>query len=398
MSGSKGSTSPWTKSPLAFSVLDSHTKNVWSQPDVQITGQPLPSGKTENSLEGITDDFPATLPRTLNDFNAVEEPSSSSSHHHQSVQYSTSSSRKSSELPGPDKREQNGGSPNNLQMSSNNNSDDQPKANGLAQHPYLSSPGCPPQYNNETPSSNSGHVYGGHHGYSSPTNFQVPPGYQLVPIGSLPNNQANQPYPPNSGIYPGPQSIVPWSPSPGPIQPNGYARSPQLPYSPNTSYPSPLTAASYPSHSHSVGPSPISDGPSGFSKSPGPIAPRGSRVSLPTSSHLARLPNEFTPTTVHRNYPTPPSTSSKAQTGAGHSYHLSAASLDGPSVANHSASGPTAPSGYPEHAFGPFHNPTGLPVHPQQQPPPSNFNQAVHHGSGPGGTDVFLFPLAFSVC
>ncbi|KAA1075279.1 hypothetical protein PGT21_032729 [Puccinia graminis f. sp. tritici] len=385
MSGSKGSTSPWTKSPLAFSVLDSHTKNVWSQPDGQITGQPLPSGKTENSLEGITDDFPATLPRTLNDFNAVEEPSSSSSHHHQPVQYSTSSSRKSSELPGPGKREQNGGSPSNLQMSSNNNSDDQPKANGLAQHPYLSSPGCPPQYNNETPSSNSGHMYGGHHGFSSPTNFQVPPGYQLVPIGSLPSNQANQPYPSNSGIYPGPQSVAPWSPSPGPIQPNGYARSPQLPYSPNTSYPSPLTSASYPSHSHTVGPSPISDGPSGFSKSPGPIAPRGSRVSLPTSSHLARLPNEFTPTTVHRNYPTPPSASSKAQTGTGHSYHLSAGSLDGPSVANHSAGGPTAPSGYPEHPFGPFHPPTGLPVHQQQQPPPSNFNQAVHHGSGPGG-------------
>ncbi|PLW35552.1 hypothetical protein PCANC_22813 [Puccinia coronata f. sp. avenae] len=98
MSNCKGLTLSWSKSPLAFSTLDSHPKNVWSQPDGQITGQPSPTGKAENSLEGITDDFPATLARTLNNFNAKKEPSSSTSHH--LAQYSSSPARKSSKLTG----------------------------------------------------------------------------------------------------------------------------------------------------------------------------------------------------------------------------------------------------------------------------------------------------------
>ncbi|PLW49144.1 hypothetical protein PCASD_03000 [Puccinia coronata f. sp. avenae] len=393
MSGSKGSTSPWNKSPLAFSVLDSHTKNVWSQPDGQITGQPPPIGKAENSLEGIADDFPATLPRTLNDFNAEEEPSSSTSH--QPAQYSSSSARKSSELTGSGgKREPNGGSPHNLQLGSSNYSDDhQPKANGLSgQHQYTNSPGGPPQYNNDaSSSSNSGHMYS-HHGYSSPSNFQVPPGYQLVPIGSLQSTQPTQQYPSIAGIYPGQPASAPWSPSPGPIQPNGYARSPQL-YSPNTSYPSPLTSSSYPSHAHSAGLNTISDGP-GFNKSPGPIAPRGSRASVPTASHLVnRQPNElsnFPPNSHPRNHPHYAPSSAKAQAAPGHNYHPSASSLDGPSSQHPSVSNTPTPAGgagpgsYVDGSFGPFHPAAGLPplVH---LPPPTSFNQGAHHASGAGG-------------
>ncbi|KAI7957725.1 hypothetical protein MJO29_005942 [Puccinia striiformis f. sp. tritici] len=408
MSGSKGSTSPWTKSPLAFSVLDSHTKNVWSQPDGQITGQPPPSGKTENSLEGITDDFPASLPRTLNDFNAVEEPSSST--RHPAAQFSSSSSsRKSTELPGPNKREQNGESPNTLHLGSNNNSDEPPKTNGLVQHPYMNPPGGPAHYNNESPSLNSGHIYGPH-GYSSPNNFQVPPGYQLVPIGSLQNSQATPQYPSISGIYPGQQPTAPWSPSPGPGQPNGYARSPQL-YSPNTSFSSPVTSASYPSHPHSVGPSPISDGP-GFNKSPGPIAPRGSRSSVPTStSHpnrqqqpneLVNLPSNSNTSNNNNNLrrnqpnysPHPPSSTSKAQnSNTGHSYQVSVGSLD--LTSQHPPNNNLPPGGgngvgpggvYPDSAgFGPFHHSqTGLLHHQQSLPIPTSFNNGVHLGGGTG--------------
>ncbi|PLW26680.1 hypothetical protein PCANC_18579 [Puccinia coronata f. sp. avenae] len=42
-----------------------------------------------------------------------------------------------------------------------------------------------------------------HHGYSSPTNFQVPPSDQLVPIDSLQSTQPPQQYPSIVGIYPG---------------------------------------------------------------------------------------------------------------------------------------------------------------------------------------------------
>ncbi|KAH9467503.1 hypothetical protein Pst134EA_011145 [Puccinia striiformis f. sp. tritici] len=151
--------------------------------DGQVTGQPPPSGKTENSLEGITDDFPASLPRT----------------------------------------------PERFQCGSNNNSDEPPKTNEL-----------------------------------------VPPGYQLVPIGSLQNSQATPQYPSISGIYPGQQPTAPWSPSP-------------------------VTSASYPSHPTSVGPSRSRIDLASI-KAQGPIAPRGSRSSVPTStSHPNRQqqPNEL---------------------------------------------------------------------------------------------------------
>lgn len=369
MSGSKGSSSPWTKSPLAFSVLDSHTKNVWSQPDGQITGQPPSSGKTENSLEGIADDFPATLPRTLNDFNAEEEPSSSNSHH--PGPFNSPSTRKSTDLKGDGKHEQNGVQ-NNLQMGgTSNNPDDQPKVNGLGPHPYMNSPGNPgPMYS--------------HHGFSSPTNFQVPPGYQLVPIGSLQTTQPTQQFPSINGIYPGQQPSGPWSPTPGPIQqPNGYARSPQL-YSPNTSYPSPATSSSYPSHP-SIGPSPISDGP-GFNKSPGPIAPRGSRVTVPSNHQPNELSN-LPPSNVHRNHPNYPTSSTKGQGTIGHSYHPSVGSLDGPSSQHPTGSMPAGAAGsggYGDSGFGPFHPGTGLPPIVHQQPLTS-FNQGVHPASGTGG-------------
>ncbi|POW11411.1 hypothetical protein PSHT_08398 [Puccinia striiformis] len=385
MSGSKGSTSPWTKSPLAFSVLDSHTKNVWSQPDGQITGQPPPSGKTENSLEGITDDFPASLPRTLNDFNAVEEPSSST--RHPAAQFSSSSSsRKSTELPGPNKREQNGESPNTLHLGSNNNSDEPPKTNGLVQHPYMNPPGGPAHYNNES---------------SSRISTSADP---------QPTEQSSHPqYPSISGIYPGQQPTAPWSPSPGPGQPNGYARSPQL-YSPNTSFSSPVTSASYPSHPHSVGPSPISDGP-GFNKSPGPIAPRGSRSSVPTStSHpnrqqqpneLVNLPSNSNTSNNNNNLrrnqpnysPHPPSSTSKAQnSNTGHSYQVSVGSLD--LTSQHPPNNNLPPGGgngvgpggvYPDSAgFGPFHHSqTGLLHHQQSLPIPTSSTMA-HLGGGTG--------------
>lgn len=414
MSGSKGSSSPWTKSPLAFSVLDSHTKNVWSQPDGQITGQPGPSGRIENSLEGIADDFPATLPRTLNDFNAEEEPSpsnntpkddrqSSPSPAHRPSSYARSSRKSigtstSGQL---DLHRESGGNPD---LSASANPDDPPKANGLVQAAYLNSP-VGPQFNPDDPTSNPTAQAYGHPSYSSPSNFQVPPGYQLVPIGSLPSSQTN-PYPPAPAIYPG-HPTVPWSPSLGPAQPNGYARSPQL-YSPSTSYPTSVASTGYPPHGHSIGTAQLSDGSGGhgFTKSPGPIAPRGTRSS---TVHLNRPPqsqgsgnssnsNEMNFGTspiiprTHINYPPPlPSSSTLTTTTApkgqsnmgGHGYHISNSSIDRPSSQpQHPISSGNPSAGYGDHHFGPFHPSPLLPpnVHPSQ--PQTHFN---HHGTNPGG-------------
>lgn len=282
---SKGSSSPWTKSPLAFSVLDSHTKNVWSQPDGRITTKPTPSGKIENSLEGIPDDFVAALPRTLNDFNADNE----------SVK----------EEPGPFSARESPSyiSPSGPKRISPATADDRPSAQAgtSAGNSIKPSPNGPDERSgsnshglNRTPSGSGTQGFPG--SLHSPSGFQVPPGYQLVPIGTVPPNPQPTPYSGVSSVYPG-QGTGPWSPSPTPQPPSGFARSPQL-YSLNANFPPPLHPIGF-SSPHSANQT------QSFNKTPGPIAPRGAR---PTSSgmpspHLGRpTENNFVPA-VGRNGP-----------------------------------------------------------------------------------------------
>ncbi|EGG07940.1 uncharacterized protein MELLADRAFT_105444 [Melampsora larici-populina 98AG31] len=316
ITGSKGSPSPWTKSPLAFSVLDSHTKNVWSQPDGRITTKTPPSGKIENSLEGIPDDFVAALPRTLNDFNAEDE-SVRSSVKDESTTFCTSpyiSSLPPKKISSPTVSERpttQPGSNHNLQLQpSPNGLDDRSTSSGHGQPSYINQTnGCNLNSQNNSQSS----VMQGYPGsFPSPSTFQVPPGYQLVPIGTVPNLPAS-PYSGISTIYPG-QAPGPWSPSLSAQQPGAYGRSPQ---------PYPLNTTNYPSSIHPTGfngaahnglsdNSHQSSNNQGFNKTPGPIAPRGTgpggRNSNPgmQSPHLGRLPVEnnhsFIPT-VGRNGP-----------------------------------------------------------------------------------------------
>ncbi|MBW0487136.1 hypothetical protein O181_026851 [Austropuccinia psidii MF-1] len=376
ITASKGSPSPWTKSSLAFSVLDSHTKNVWSQPDGQLTGKPAPSGKTENSLEGIADDFPAALPRTLNDFNAEEEPNLNSKNQsfdaHETRQYGHQS-RASNDISGAPTEQEVGNCSTHLQTSSSNAQDDRQAPNGLASAGYMNSTTVPTHHSNENSATASAHLYPPN--YSSPSNFQVPPGYQLVPIGSLQSNQTAQ-YPPPPALYSG-QAPAPWSPSLTSIPPNGYARSPQL-YSLNTTYSPQVTASGYPSHAHSPSATQVSNS-GGFAKSPGPIAPRGgSRGSSASihNSHLSRQSNEsgFAPTLnqTNGNY-----LNGKIQTNPtmGPGYHSPGGSLEGPPGQHNNAYGGNFAPFHPAQAHNVVSN-----IHPSQQP--AHFNPVVH---GPGG-------------
>ncbi|KAH9811555.1 hypothetical protein DFH28DRAFT_981287 [Melampsora americana] len=327
ISGSKGSPSPWTKSPLAFSVLDSHTKNVWSQPDGRITTKTPPSGKIENSLEGIPDDFVAALPRTLNDFNAEDE-SVRSSVKDESTSFRTSpyiSSLPPKKITSPTVSER-----PTTQTSSNHNL--QPSPNGLEDRSTPSAHAQPSYVNqsngpnlNSQNNSQSSAMQGYPGSFPSPSTFQVPPGYQLVPIGTVPNLPAS-PYSGIATMYPG-QAPGPWSPSLSAQQPGGYGRSPQ---------PYPINTTNYPTSIHPTGfngvthngltdnSHPTSNN-QGFNKTPGPIAPRGSGAGIRNSNpgmqspHLARPPIEnnhnFIPT-VGRNGPNH-SGGSKAQQTTG---------------------------------------------------------------------------------
>ncbi|KAG0149063.1 hypothetical protein CROQUDRAFT_131579 [Cronartium quercuum f. sp. fusiforme G11] len=302
ISSSKGSPSPWTKSPLAFSVLDSHTKNVWSQPDGRITTKPPPSGKIENSLEGIPDDFVAALPRTLNDFNTedesspvgVKEEADSFGGRENSSYISPRAPQRMSPTTVNLPSAQAGASAttHSLQLQpSSKGQDDRSMSNGNGQPPLNNSTSG----TSHNPQGSSTQSFSG--SFPSPSTFQVPPGYQLVPIGTVPPNPQPALYSGLSSIYPG-QANGPWSPSLAPQQPSGYGRSPQL--YPLTNFPPPMHTSGFPSpHSGNQ-----TQPGGGFNKTPGPIAPRGGRTSSSASMHSPHLgrpsENSFVPA-VGRN-------------------------------------------------------------------------------------------------
>lgn len=365
--GAKGSTSPWTKSPLAFSVLDSHTKNVWSQPDDRLTAKPPPSGKIGNSLEGIPDDFVAALPRTLNDFNVEDGSARGSVKDEQtpfggieSSSYLSPRASKKAIASSPDHPPTQAGTTGAGRdtQSAPSGQEDRPLPSGQGQPAY--NPSNAQISSNQQPGS-VGQGYSG--SFPSPAAFQVPPGYQLVPIGSVPNPPPAQ-YNGLPSVYSG-QSAGPWSPSLPPQQPNDYARSPQL-YSLNANYPSPIQS--------NGGFSTVNQTPTsaGLNKTPGPIAPRGSRTSnsggMLTLHHgRPSSDNNFVPA-VGRNGPNYPIGSKLPHQTSGMAGYPHNSSLDLPNGGVGYAS-----------SFVPFNLPNGHA--PGPQPLPSQFS-SIHTTPG----------------
>ncbi|CAH7675945.1 hypothetical protein PPACK8108_LOCUS11028 [Phakopsora pachyrhizi] len=400
MVGNKSSSSPWTKSPLPFSVLDSHTKNVWAQPDGRITTSTSPSVTMENSLKGIADDFPAKLPRTLNDLDDDEDDDpGSNSRKDERASFSHSEVRPSSygasKLPHGEESRVNESVESSRGLRTGlttNELGSSASVNGLSQTDHIKVTSLPPYETEANNNIASGQNYHGSFSAKSPSTFQVPPGYQLVPIGSVQNNQHSQ-FTSRPAAY---QEQAPWSPSLPALQPNGYARSPQL-YSINSPYPSPappqptlppplpskqpqaIVPAGYSPSQSGIYPSGAVNqqahlqGGTGFNKTPGPIAPRGSRLSVSSvhSPHSSRqsVDNSFAPTIGRNsNYPT----AGKGQMNVNGGYPM--APLPGDVIANHSTGGSTAGYGG---SFAPFLSTGGHPMAANQFHPIQN-----HAGSG----------------
>lgn len=212
------SASPWKPSaPLGFSSLDPSAKDVWSRPDDRNLSSGVGSSagaahenSLANSLQDITDEFPASsLPRTLNDFKSdVEETPPPAK-----VQANREATRKEDES-------LRGAAPAFTSLSAaaseamnGKPASDQAASSGAR---HGTSPGLEHSGSSYAPTGTSGDIgmssapqQGGYTGfggaYPPSSGYQVPPGYQLVPIGSMPPSQAAPSGPPPSlysNMYP----------------------------------------------------------------------------------------------------------------------------------------------------------------------------------------------------